>query len=192
MPLKPNGSTGSLLPWYFSTLLVLLPNTMDSPTGWLIFFVSFYEFCELLSNKIDTSFPTFYTTDYAEFVFLGLFISEMLLKIYALGPTNYIKSAFNRFDCFVSHDSVTVSMFFRRLNRLKILCRPLCLNCVSIGRRNEYEDFVSFSLRSKKDTNDIPLRSSRALYLKFSGLRSKEVPSVSLSFELSVCFEYSK
>lgn len=42
------------------------------------------------------------TTVYAEFVFLGLFISEMLLKIYALGPTNYIKSAFNRFDCIVS------------------------------------------------------------------------------------------
>ena len=41
-------------------------------------------------------------TVYAEFVFLGLFISEMFLKIYALGPANYIKSAFNRFDCFVS------------------------------------------------------------------------------------------
>ena len=37
---------------------------------------------------------------------MGLFITEMLLKIYALGPANYIKSAFNRFDCIVISGSV--------------------------------------------------------------------------------------
>ncbi|XP_053201741.1 voltage-dependent calcium channel type A subunit alpha-1-like isoform X3 [Panonychus citri] len=50
-----------------------------------------------------------YVTDfffYTEFVFLGLFIFEMFLKMYALGFTTYFKSAFNRFDCIVISGSV--------------------------------------------------------------------------------------
>ncbi|XP_015795896.2 voltage-dependent calcium channel type A subunit alpha-1 isoform X5 [Tetranychus urticae] len=43
---------------------------------------------------------------YTEFVFLGLFIFEMFLKMYALGFTTYFKSAFNRFDCIVISGSV--------------------------------------------------------------------------------------
>ncbi|KAF8796034.1 Voltage-dependent calcium channel type A like protein [Argiope bruennichi] len=43
---------------------------------------------------------------YAEYVFLGLFISEMLLKVYALGPRIYFESAFNRFDCVVICGSI--------------------------------------------------------------------------------------
>lgn len=38
---------------------------------------------------------------YTEYVFLGLFITEMCLKIYAIGPRKYFESAFNRFDCIV-------------------------------------------------------------------------------------------
>nr|XP_014290084.1 voltage-dependent calcium channel type A subunit alpha-1 isoform X17 [Halyomorpha halys] len=38
---------------------------------------------------------------YAEYVFLGLFMMEMLIKMYALGPRIYFESAFNRFDCIV-------------------------------------------------------------------------------------------
>ncbi|KAJ8286520.1 hypothetical protein GJAV_G00040100 [Gymnothorax javanicus] len=34
----------------------------------------------------------------AEFVFLGLFLSEMSLKMYGLGPRNYFHSSFNCFD----------------------------------------------------------------------------------------------
>ncbi|XP_035382876.1 voltage-dependent N-type calcium channel subunit alpha-1B isoform X5 [Electrophorus electricus] len=34
----------------------------------------------------------------AEFVFLGLFLSEMTLKMYGLGPRNYFHSSFNCFD----------------------------------------------------------------------------------------------
>ncbi|XP_043914705.1 voltage-dependent N-type calcium channel subunit alpha-1B [Protopterus annectens] len=34
----------------------------------------------------------------AEFVFLGLFLSEMFLKMYGLGPRNYFHSSFNCFD----------------------------------------------------------------------------------------------
>ncbi|KAF0292815.1 Voltage-dependent calcium channel type A subunit alpha-1 [Amphibalanus amphitrite] len=43
---------------------------------------------------------------YTEFVFLGLFISEMLIKMYALGPRIYFESAFNRFDCVVISGSI--------------------------------------------------------------------------------------
>ena len=59
-------------------------------------------------------FNTFYIIVYAEFVFLGLFISEMFLKIYALGPANYIKSAFNRFDCFVSIGRFPIDLSIRK------------------------------------------------------------------------------
>ncbi|XP_031638409.1 voltage-dependent calcium channel type A subunit alpha-1-like isoform X2 [Contarinia nasturtii] len=44
--------------------------------------------------------------DYTEFIFLGLFISEMCLKIYAIRPRKYFESAFNRFDCIVIFASV--------------------------------------------------------------------------------------
>ncbi|KAG1668868.1 Voltage-dependent calcium channel type A subunit alpha-1 [Nymphon striatum] len=43
---------------------------------------------------------------FAEFVFLGLFISEMILKMYALGPRIYFDSAFNKFDCVVISGSI--------------------------------------------------------------------------------------
>ncbi|XP_066141787.1 voltage-dependent calcium channel type A subunit alpha-1 isoform X2 [Euwallacea fornicatus] len=43
---------------------------------------------------------------YAEYVFLGLFMSEMFVKMYALGPRIYFESAFNRFDCVVISGSI--------------------------------------------------------------------------------------
>ncbi|XP_063907007.1 voltage-dependent calcium channel type A subunit alpha-1 isoform X5 [Zophobas morio] len=43
---------------------------------------------------------------YAEYVFLGLFMSEMFIKMYALGPRIYFESAFNRFDCVVITGSI--------------------------------------------------------------------------------------
>ncbi|CAG9865175.1 unnamed protein product [Phyllotreta striolata] len=42
----------------------------------------------------------------AEFVFLGLFMTEMFIKMYALGPRIYFESAFNRFDCVVITGSI--------------------------------------------------------------------------------------
>ncbi|XP_028724480.1 voltage-dependent N-type calcium channel subunit alpha-1B [Peromyscus leucopus] len=36
--------------------------------------------------------------DFAEFVFLGLFLTEMSLKMYGLGPRSYFRSSFNCFD----------------------------------------------------------------------------------------------
>ncbi|XP_047738439.1 voltage-dependent calcium channel type A subunit alpha-1 [Hyalella azteca] len=43
---------------------------------------------------------------YAEYAFLGLFLTEMLVKIYALGPRIYFESSFNRFDCVVISGSI--------------------------------------------------------------------------------------
>ena len=42
-------------------------------------------------------------SDYAEFVFLGLFLAEMFLKMYGLGFRLYFHSSFNCFDCGVSN-----------------------------------------------------------------------------------------
>ncbi|KAG2456248.1 CAC1B protein, partial [Polypterus senegalus] len=42
---------------------------------------------------------------FAEFVFLGLFLSEMALKMYGLGPRNYFHSSFNCFDFGVSTEA---------------------------------------------------------------------------------------
>lgn len=55
----------------------------------------------------DIIFITFmYPTDFAEFVFLALFMLEMFIKVYALGPRTYFDSSFNRFDCVVISGSI--------------------------------------------------------------------------------------
>ncbi|XP_039518708.1 voltage-dependent R-type calcium channel subunit alpha-1E isoform X5 [Pimephales promelas] len=43
---------------------------------------------------------------YAEFLFLGLFLTEMFLKMYGLGPRLYFHSSFNCFDCGVIIGSI--------------------------------------------------------------------------------------
>ncbi|XP_061626651.1 calcium channel, voltage-dependent, P/Q type, alpha 1A subunit, b isoform X3 [Phyllopteryx taeniolatus] len=43
---------------------------------------------------------------YAEFIFLGLFMSEMLIKMYGLGIQPYFHSSFNCFDCVVIVGSI--------------------------------------------------------------------------------------
>ncbi len=54
-----------------------------------------------LTKFIDKCF--FVYTDLAEFVFLGLFLIEMSLKMYGLGPRTYFHSSFNCFDFGVSN-----------------------------------------------------------------------------------------
>lgn len=39
-------------------------------------------------------------------MFLGLFMMEMWVKMYALGPRIYFESSFNRFDCVVISGSI--------------------------------------------------------------------------------------
>ncbi|PRD33048.1 UNVERIFIED_CONTAM: Voltage-dependent calcium channel type A subunit alpha-1 [Trichonephila clavipes] len=58
-------------------------------------------------------------SDYAEYVFLGLFISEMLLKVYALGARIYFESAFNRFDCVIPYFKFVKTEF---LLKIKVIC----------------------------------------------------------------------
>lgn len=55
--------------------------------------------------QIVNLFPPTHT-DYAEYVFLALFMMEMFIKMYALGPRKYFESAFNRFDCVVIFGSL--------------------------------------------------------------------------------------
>ena len=43
---------------------------------------------------------------YAEFFFLGAFVFEMVIRLYALGLFVYFSSAFNRFDCAVITGSI--------------------------------------------------------------------------------------
>ncbi|MED6290140.1 Voltage-dependent R-type calcium channel subunit alpha-1E [Characodon lateralis] len=43
---------------------------------------------------------------YAEFLFLALFLTEMFLKMYSLGPRLYFHSSFNCFDCSVIIGSI--------------------------------------------------------------------------------------
>ena len=45
-------------------------------------------------------------SDYAEFAFLGMFVFEMGIRMYALGLATYFSSAFNRFDCIVIIGSI--------------------------------------------------------------------------------------
>ncbi len=40
--------------------------------------------------------------DFAEFIFLGIFLTEMFIKMYGLGRQAYLNSSFNCFDCIVS------------------------------------------------------------------------------------------
>uniref|UniRef100_A0A672T8M0 Voltage-dependent P/Q-type calcium channel subunit alpha-1A n=1 Tax=Sinocyclocheilus grahami TaxID=75366 RepID=A0A672T8M0_SINGR len=44
--------------------------------------------------------------DFAEFIFLGIFMSEMFIKMYGLGTRPYLHSSFNCFDCIVICGSI--------------------------------------------------------------------------------------
>lgn len=57
----------------------------------------------LTAYKIGFVTLSMLKTDTAEFVFLGLFLSEMTLKMYGLGARNYFHSSFNCFDFGVSY-----------------------------------------------------------------------------------------
>ncbi|KAJ0001017.1 hypothetical protein NQD34_006037 [Periophthalmus magnuspinnatus] len=43
---------------------------------------------------------------YAEFIFLGIFLTEMMIKMYGLGRQAYLNSSFNCFDCIVISGSI--------------------------------------------------------------------------------------
>ena len=64
---------------------------------------------EFLCKKYSTSqhlTSIIFISVYAEFCFLGMFVFEMGIRMYALGLTTYFSSSFNRFDCIVIIGSI--------------------------------------------------------------------------------------
>ncbi|XP_037036940.1 voltage-dependent calcium channel type A subunit alpha-1 isoform X2 [Bradysia coprophila] len=76
---------------------------------WFYWFVIVLVFFNTVCVAVEHYDQPDFLTDflyYAEFVFLGLFMMEMWIKMYALGPRIYFESAFNRFDCVVICGSI--------------------------------------------------------------------------------------
>ncbi len=71
------------------------------------------EFALLQGFVIHVSL-SFLFPDYAEFVFLGLFIMEVIVKLYGLGIHMYFQSSFNIFDCVVSTRTYCTTFRFER------------------------------------------------------------------------------
>ncbi|XP_037047741.1 voltage-dependent calcium channel type A subunit alpha-1-like [Bradysia coprophila] len=61
--------------------------------------------CEAVEHYGQPDWLTQFS-DYAEFIFLSLFISEMVIKVYAIGLRKHFESAFNRFDFIVITGSI--------------------------------------------------------------------------------------
>lgn len=74
-------------------------------------------------SKVWTLKWFLFIADYAEFLFLGLFLTEMFLKMYGLGPRLYFHSSFNCFDCGVSAFSVLLPII---LFEMKIAQQGKC------------------------------------------------------------------
>lgn len=79
----------------------------------------------LTAQHPERDMPGFSLSDYAEFLFLGLFLLEMSLKMYGMGPRLYFHSSFNCFDCGVRErrDARVVAMlgkFLREKNGMHL------------------------------------------------------------------------
>ncbi|XP_020288402.1 voltage-dependent calcium channel type A subunit alpha-1 isoform X5 [Pseudomyrmex gracilis] len=71
----------------------------------VIVLVFFNTFCVAVEHYGQPQWLTDFLY-YAEYVFLALFMMEMFIKVYALGPRTYFESSFNRFDCMVILGSI--------------------------------------------------------------------------------------
>ncbi|XP_040575808.1 voltage-dependent calcium channel type A subunit alpha-1 isoform X2 [Lepeophtheirus salmonis] len=73
---------------------------------WLVIILVFLNTCTVAVEHYNQ--PQWLTIFlyYAEFLFLGAFVFEMCIRLYALGPFIYFSSAFNRFDCVVITGSI--------------------------------------------------------------------------------------
>lgn len=115
----------------------------------------------------------FVAPDYAEFLFLALFLTEMFLKMYSLGPRLYFHSSFNCFDCSVSNQTL-----------------PFCY----INSRSFFFKSWSICVFVWKTKFHISLyRSLLAAFLRCCGVSSGlELPLASAFCVLSVCSESSR
>ncbi|XP_053950332.1 voltage-dependent calcium channel type A subunit alpha-1 isoform X12 [Anastrepha ludens] len=78
-------------------------------TQWFYWFVIVLVFLNTMCVAVEHYGQPKFLTQFlyiAEFSFLGLFMSEMFIKMYALGPRTYFESSFNRFDCVVISGSI--------------------------------------------------------------------------------------
>ncbi|XP_037935071.1 voltage-dependent calcium channel type A subunit alpha-1-like isoform X1 [Teleopsis dalmanni] len=78
-------------------------------TQWFYWFVIVLVFLNTVCVAVEHYGQPKYLSEflyYSEFTFLGLFMSEMFIKMYALGPRIYFESSFNRFDCVVISGSI--------------------------------------------------------------------------------------
>ncbi|KAM7350475.1 calcium voltage-gated channel subunit cacophony isoform 3-T3 [Cochliomyia hominivorax] len=76
---------------------------------WFYWFVIVLVFLNTVCVAVEHYGQPKYLSDflyYAEYVFLGLFMSEMFIKMYAMSPRIYFESSFNRFDCVVISGSI--------------------------------------------------------------------------------------
>lgn len=66
--------------------------------------LTFVSYCIEVVSKAGfiVHFFPFHFADITEFVFLGLFLFEMVIKMYGMGVRMYFQSSFNIFDCGVS------------------------------------------------------------------------------------------
>ncbi|CRL08058.1 CLUMA_CG021016, isoform A [Clunio marinus] len=78
-------------------------------TQWFYWFVIVLVFFNTVTVAAEHYGQPDFLTEFlhvTEFVFLGLFMMEMFIKMYALGPRIYFESSFNRFDCVVISGSI--------------------------------------------------------------------------------------
>uniref|UniRef100_A0A4W2E687 Voltage-dependent L-type calcium channel subunit alpha n=1 Tax=Bos indicus x Bos taurus TaxID=30522 RepID=A0A4W2E687_BOBOX len=68
---------------------------------WAVLLLVFLNTLTIASEHHGQPFWLTQIQEYANKVLLCLFTVEMLLKLYGLGPSVYVSSFFNRFDCFV-------------------------------------------------------------------------------------------
>lgn len=91
---------------FFNTVCVAVEHYNQPP--WLTEFLCklIYWFARGVPPRDGSFISLSSRLDYAEFAFLGLFMTEMFIKMYALGPRIYFESSFNRFDCVVISGSI--------------------------------------------------------------------------------------
>ncbi|XP_053696424.1 voltage-dependent calcium channel type A subunit alpha-1 [Sabethes cyaneus] len=78
-------------------------------TQWFYWFVIVLVFFNTVCVAVEHYGQPDWLTQFlyvAEYAFLGLFMMEMWIKMYALGPRIYFESSFNRFDCVVISGSI--------------------------------------------------------------------------------------
>merc|ERR550532_2936084 len=68
---------------------------------WAVILLVFFNTCCVAVEHYDQPDWLSEFLEIAEYVFLCLFLTEMLVRMYALGPRIYFESSFNRFDCVV-------------------------------------------------------------------------------------------